>query len=77
MFLKAIIYTLGEKIEFRSETYLEKHDGKIVNLKKDVKLSQHFLAEYWVTFKEKEDPKKQRKIRSARGSQISLMTISL
>lgn len=45
MLLKAIIYTLGEKIEFRSETYLEKHDGKIVNLKKDVKLSQHFLAE--------------------------------
>lgn len=43
-FLKTIIYTLGEKIEFRSETYLEKHDGKIVNLKKDVKLSQHFLA---------------------------------
>lgn len=38
MFLKAIIYTLGEKIEFRFKTYLEKHDGKIVNLKKDVKL---------------------------------------
>lgn len=45
MFHKVIMYTLGEEIEFRSETYLEKRDGEIVNLKKNVKLSQHFLAE--------------------------------
>lgn len=34
MFHKVIMYTLGEEIEFRSETYLEKRDGEIVNLKK-------------------------------------------
>lgn len=42
---KVIMYTLGEEIEFRSDTYLEKHDGKTVNFEKDVKLSQHVLAE--------------------------------
>lgn len=34
MFHKVVMYMLGEEIEFRSETYLEKHDGKIVNLKR-------------------------------------------
>lgn len=77
MFLKAIIYTLGEKIEFSSETYLEKHDGKIVNLKKDVKLSQHFLAKILGDLQRERGSKETKKIRSARGSQISLMTISL
>lgn len=45
MFHKVIMYTLGEEIEFRSDTCLEKHDGKIVNFEKDVILSQHVLAE--------------------------------
>eukprot|EP00105_Crassostrea_gigas_P004106 XP_011417217.1 PREDICTED: uncharacterized protein LOC105320823 [Crassostrea gigas] len=40
MFHKVIMYTLGGKIEFCSETYLERSDGKIVNLEKNVKLSQ-------------------------------------
>lgn len=34
MFHKVIMYRLGEEIEFRSETYLEKRDGEIVNLEK-------------------------------------------
>lgn len=45
MFHKVIMYTLGEEIEFRSESYLEKRDGKIVNLEKDVDISEPFLAE--------------------------------
>lgn len=42
MFHKVIMYTLGEEIEFRSETYLEKRDGKIVNLEKYVDISEPF-----------------------------------
>lgn len=51
MFHKVIMYTLGEEIEFCSETYLEKRDGEIVNLEKNVKHSQ---PKYWVTFVEVE-----------------------
>lgn len=45
MFHKVIMYTLGGKTELFSETYLERRDGKIVNLEKNVKLPQSFLVE--------------------------------